>query len=201
MWTGCLVSWEDWSNGVRGEWELLGWGGGLGGASITKMQCVGLPATGSANFAVKTDRTSPCVRAHRVNYSIQAMLWKMICNEATCKGCSTWDSILCQSDNENNSSRFQHCEVNTATREANIFLHELFAFQFSEGATVVVLAGHGAVQRTDFFFFFFLPRHFLILLKTMIHLQGLKKKKKSNCLSSTLFIYFSFLSTDDNIQL
>lgn len=172
---GGLVKWGQGWVGVVG----VGWGIGWRDWVAQLQKCkVGLPATGSANFAVKTDRTSPCVRAQRVNYSIQAMLWKMICNEATCKGCSTWDSILCQSDNENNSSRFQHCEVNTATREANIFLHELFAFQFSEGATVVVLAGHGAIQRTDFFFFFlFLPRHFLILLKTMIHLQGFKKKK------------------------
>lgn len=50
---------------------------GLGGASVTKMQCVGLLATGSANFAEKTDRASSCVRAHRVGYSIQALLGKL----------------------------------------------------------------------------------------------------------------------------
>lgn len=61
----------------------------------------------------------------------------------------------------------QRWEVNAATRKANIFPHELFVFQFSEGATIVVLAGHRNNQQTSlarllfvfsivrFFFFFF----------------------------------------------
>lgn len=97
---GRLVKWGQGWVGLVG----LGWRG-LGAASVTKLQCVGLPATGSANFA--THHASSCVRARRVDYATQAVLWRIICNEAACEGCSTWDSILCQSDNENNSSRFQ----------------------------------------------------------------------------------------------
>lgn len=43
-------------------------------------------------------------------------------------------------------------------RKANIFLHELFTFQFSEGGAIVVPAGQGSIQQTgltSFFFFWF----------------------------------------------
>lgn len=40
--------------------------------------------------------------------------------------------------------------MKTTAREANISPRELFAFQFSQGAAIVVLAGHGAIQRNGF---------------------------------------------------
>lgn len=100
---GGLVKWGQGRVGggvgvVIGDWVACQW---------QKCNVLGYWLPGSANFAVKMDRASPCVRAHCVDYSVQAVLWKMFCNEAACEGCSTWDSILCQSDNENNSSRFQ----------------------------------------------------------------------------------------------
>lgn len=50
----------------RGRWAEVG---RLGGASVAEMQCVRLLATGSANFAVKTNCASPCARVHRVDYA------------------------------------------------------------------------------------------------------------------------------------
>lgn len=58
-------------------------------------------------------------------------------------------------------------EVNSDMRKANIFLHELFTFQFSEATAIVLLAGQGSGQQTgltSYFFFhepFFLSVHFL----------------------------------------
>lgn len=40
-------------------------------------------------------------------------------------------------------------------RKANIFLHELFTFQFSEGGAIVVPAGQGSIQQTGLTSFFF----------------------------------------------
>lgn len=63
--------------------------------------------------------------------------------------------------------------MKTTAREANISPRELFAFQFSEGAAIVVLAGHGAIQRNGFC----KKKNFcpdvllLMLLKTIIHFQ------------------------------
>lgn len=87
----------------------------------------------------------------------------------------------------------KHREVSAAPRKANIFLHELFVFQFSEGATVVVLAGHRNNQQTSLarlLFVFSIVRNFYFfdVTKNDFSFSGLlypPPPKKNAHLSST----------------
>lgn len=49
----------------------------------------------------------------------------------------------------------------SAMRKANIFLHELFTFQFGEGAAIVVPAGQGSIQQTGLTGLCFFPHTLL----------------------------------------